>query len=291
MVSPTVSVADQTMRLRLRGRGSERAERREQQRKRGKTEEAGAAAPGARLRPGRGTPRQARDRLCGGSRTMRAGLAPGACHAAAAGRQSPPNPRARQPGQSPWPASPRQPFPNPCPQQRTTCLPTLATSLTPADPPGLRAITVAIARNPPARDWTIRRPAHVSRTPVRPLRGGGYGTRVRARRAARRVRPGGKRRVLQQHRAGAEVRSRHLLGVVRRTRDEGAAGEAGDRRRLRRRDGRDPGARRRCAATSPAWSSPTGRSGWRRRSRARRCSWRSSACTGRRAGARTRRRG
>ncbi len=57
--------------LRLGGRGREQAERPEQQREDG---EAGGAAPGAGVRPGR--------RPCRGSRLARAGQAPGARHAA-----------------------------------------------------------------------------------------------------------------------------------------------------------------------------------------------------------------
>ena len=72
---------------------------------------------------------------------------------------------------------------------------------------------------------------------------GGAGTRhgTRARGAARTVRPGGKRRVREQHRAGAQVRSVHLRRVVRRARGKAAAGNSRDRRRLRRRQGGGPG--------------------------------------------------
>jgi len=61
--------------IRRRRRGCEQRERAEQEREGGDEKgEAGAAAPGTRVRPGRGA--------CRGSRSARAGRAPGAGHAA-----------------------------------------------------------------------------------------------------------------------------------------------------------------------------------------------------------------
>ena len=64
------------------------------------------------------------------------------------------------------------------------------------------------------------------------------------------------------------VRSLHLCRVVRGARGTDAAGRAGNRRRLRRRDGGDP-----CAGDGPPLCrqhrrGPPGRWGWRRPSRA-----------------------
>ena len=56
----------------------------------------------------------------------------------------------------------------------------------------------------------------------------------------RRACQGGRRRLQRQHRAGAEVRSRHLRRLVRRGGRRGPAGTAGGACRFRRGHGREP---------------------------------------------------
>ena len=174
---------------------------------------AGAALPSSRAKAAASAQAAARRRGAGPPPAGRSGIPPF--------RETPPP--------SEWTA---------LPLNRTPCH--LAVML---GPPAsvLLPITVVIGSNLRARDWTNRRRAYVSRTPGRPLRDAGKGTRTGARDAAPTVFADNKRRVQHEHRTGAQVRSRHLCRVVRRAGREGLAGEARDRRRLRRCDGRDPG--------------------------------------------------